>query len=396
MKKNEQLYNSRITKIYLEFISKHYPHVNIDSLLEYAGMARYEVEDPAHWFTQHQVDLFQEKLVKESGNPNISREAGRYATTSKGIGPTRQYTLGLMSLSSIYLLMGRVYALMSRGSKVKAKRLKSNKVEITAKPNDNVSEKPYQCENRIGTFEAVAKLFTPSFAKIEHPECIHKGDLQCIYIISWEDSISIKFKRLRNIFLLASIIFSSVTFFLLSPLSWLLTSSSLATILILFSFYIQLVENRELVKTIESQGNVAKDYLDEINKRYNDSILIQEIGNAISTTLNVDKLLNTVIKTMKNRLHFDRAIIMLSDEDKTKLTYSAGFGYSDEDKTYLKNVEFNLKKPDSKGTMVLAFKEKKPFLLNNIGEIKDNFSPKSRELAEKMGSKITHLCAHNL
>ncbi|MFC1885718.1 hypothetical protein ACFLZM_01485, partial [Thermodesulfobacteriota bacterium] len=52
------IYNSRIIKIYLGYLNKFYPHIESDAMLKYAGIARYEVEDPAHWFSQIQVDRF--------------------------------------------------------------------------------------------------------------------------------------------------------------------------------------------------------------------------------------------------------------------------------------------------------------------------------------------------
>ncbi len=87
------LYSSRITKTYLEYIKNSYPDLDIDSILEYAGMTRYEVEDQAHWFSQDQTDRFQEILVKKTGNPKIAREAGRYTTSHKGMGPVKQYII---------------------------------------------------------------------------------------------------------------------------------------------------------------------------------------------------------------------------------------------------------------------------------------------------------------
>ncbi|MDH3574312.1 MAG: hypothetical protein OEM90_11970, partial [Desulfobacteraceae bacterium] len=90
------LYNSRITKTYIEYIKNSYPDLDIDPILEYAGMTRYEIEDQAHWFSQDQTDRFQEILIKKTGNPNIARDAGRFTTSHKGMGPVKQYTLGLM------------------------------------------------------------------------------------------------------------------------------------------------------------------------------------------------------------------------------------------------------------------------------------------------------------
>ncbi len=84
-------YNSGITKTYLAFIKKTYPDLDIDSIINYSGMTKYEVEDPAHWFTQDQTDCFQQILIKKTGNPNIAREAGLYLMSYEGLGPGKKY-----------------------------------------------------------------------------------------------------------------------------------------------------------------------------------------------------------------------------------------------------------------------------------------------------------------
>ncbi len=101
------LYNSRLMKIYLDYISKYHPDVSIDSILDNAGITWYEVEDPAHWFNQEQIDGFHEILVKTTDNANIARDAGRYSSTSAAAGAVRQYALGLMNMTTVYLLMER-------------------------------------------------------------------------------------------------------------------------------------------------------------------------------------------------------------------------------------------------------------------------------------------------
>ena len=72
------LYSSRIVGTYVDFLATYYPEIEIDSLLEHAGMTRYEVEDPGHWFSQQQTDRFHEIMVKKTGNSHIARDAGRF------------------------------------------------------------------------------------------------------------------------------------------------------------------------------------------------------------------------------------------------------------------------------------------------------------------------------
>ena len=93
-----QLYNSRIVDNYIKLIKKKYSYVDVNSLLSYAKMTPYEVADEGHWFTQKQVNLFQEKLSQLTQNENIAREAGRYAASPDAIGMIRPFVLGMVRI----------------------------------------------------------------------------------------------------------------------------------------------------------------------------------------------------------------------------------------------------------------------------------------------------------
>ena len=387
MTDSSPIYNSRITKTYLEFIKKRYPDLDVDYLLEYAGMAKYEVEDPAHWFSQDQMDRFQEILVKKTGNSNIARNAGRFTTSHEGMGPVKQYTLGLMSLTTLYLMVGKVYPIFSRGAIVKAKKLGANKIEIVSTPKSGVNEKSYQCENRIGMIESVARLFTKTFANVEHTSCFHKGDDSCLYIISWDKTSLIIWKQVRNYSLLIGIIISLGLFFVLPITTWTAVVLICSLIIMAFSFYSELLEKKELYNTVETQGNVAQDLLDEMKIRHSNALLIQKIGQATSSILDINKLINTVVIVMEMHIDFDRGMIMLANKDKTQLSYIAGYGYDKDKENLLRQTAFHLDKPESKGVFVVAFRDQSPFLINDIAEIEKKLSKRSLRFAKKIGTQ---------
>ena len=385
MTDSSPLYNSRIIKTFLEYLKKYYPNLDIDSVLGYAEMTKYEVEDPAHWFSQSQTDRFHEALVKKTGNPNISREAGRYTTSYKGMGPIKQYALGLMSLTRVYLLMGKVYPIMSRGATIRVKKIGPNKVEIVSTPNPGVNEKSYQCENRLGVFESLAKLFTDHLADVEHPLCIHKGDDVCSYIVSWKKTTSLVWKRVRNYSLLISVVTCPALFFALPRTAWIFLVFFCSLTTMALALFSENIEKKELAKTVETQGNVAQDLLDEMNIRHNNALLIQEIGKATSSIINVDQLINTLVSIMKAHIGFDRGMIMLANSDKTRLVYTAGYGYNNGIEELLNQTEFHLDKPESKGTFVEAFRDQKNILINDIAGIEKKLSKRSLAFAKKMG-----------
>jgi len=154
-----------------------------------------------------------------------------------------------------------------------------------------------------------------------------------------------------------------------------------------FSWYSAYLENQDLIKTIETQGDAAKGHLDEMNIRYNDALLVQEIGQATSTILDIDKLVNSVASVMEKRLDFDRGMIMFANKEKTRLLYTTGYGYSKQDEELLQQTEFHLDNPESKGMFVVAFKDQKPFLTNDIAENSQKLSKRSQELARQMGAR---------
>ena len=84
MSGQQPLYNSRIPKIYLRYLRKNYPGLQLDPILQEVGISHYEIEDHAHWFTQDQMDRFYEAIVSKTGDPQIARKAGRFAALSEG------------------------------------------------------------------------------------------------------------------------------------------------------------------------------------------------------------------------------------------------------------------------------------------------------------------------
>ena len=388
---NNPLYNSRITRTYVEYLRKHYPEVAIDSVLAYAGMTASEIQDGAHWFTQNQVDRFYEIVAVKTGNPNVAREAGRFSASTEGLGAAKQYTLGLMSLTSIYMLMGKLYPLLSRAAEITTKKIGSNRVEIICTPKPGVREKPQQCENRIGTFEAVATFLTDKPAQVEHTSCLHKGDDACRYVVIWEKTPAHLWKKIRNYALLSSIAVCPALIPFLPTISWVALLIICASLTAAVTFYSQYLEKAELIKTIKTQGDAAKDLLGEADIRYNNAVFVQEIGQAISTILDIDKLIRTVVSVMQKRLDFDRGMIMIADKKKAHLTYRNGYGYDRELEEVLRNTGFHLGNPRSRGVAVEAFKKQKPFLINDISEIEQNLSERSQEFVKKMGTQ-SFLC----
>lgn len=384
--KDLHIYNSRIIKNYIEYLRRHFPEIDLGAILDHAKMTTYQLEDEGHWFTQEQIDRFHEIVSLLTKNPMISREVGRYSASSEASGAIKQYLLGFVTPAAAYALVEKIAAKLTRGHSFRTKSLGPNSIEVVSIPNPGIQEKIYQCENRMGTLEALAKIFTDRYAKIDHPVCVHRGDDRCVYHVTWEKSPSLIWKRIRNGAILMSLPVC-VSLLLLAPLS-VSVSAIFFYLAFVFgiSYYAEHIDRQKLVMKVETQGDAANRLIEQINLSYNNTLLVQEIGQATSMILDIDQLLAFVMEALKNRLDFDRGMIMLANREKTRLLYYIGYGYDQEQQESLENIEFHLDNPESKGVFVLSFKNQIPLLINDVSEIERDLSRKSLEFARRMGT----------
>lgn len=382
---DKPLYNSRVITSYVEYLKQTRPDIDIEALLEDSGISSYEVADEGHWLTQRQVDRFRNVLLERAHDPSIFREAGRYMASAKSLKAIRQFVMGFITPVQAYIMLGKIASYLNRGVTFQAKKISGNKVEILSICADGINEKPYQCENRMGSLEAVALLFTGKLPVLKHPVCIHQGGRHCQYIISWEEPTFMKWRRIRNYLAIPSILSLVVCGFLLSLGPLLVLASLLAVVTFGISYYAQYIEKKDIYAKIEQQGDTANRLLDQITIGYNNALLVQEIGQAVSSILDIDTLLKFVMETLQKRLDFDRGMIMLANPDRTRLVYISGYGYSSEFEMILKETQFHLDNPKSKGPFVIAFKQQKPILIGDINDVQDDISSRSADLVETLG-----------
>ena len=389
---NKPIYGSKIIELFLKLLKSRYSYVDIDELLKYAGMEPYQVKDEGHLFSQKQVNLFYEKLVQLTGNKKIAREAGRFGSSPEALGSMKGSILGLLGPIRYYELISKFVNKLSKSSKYEANRLGPNRVEIIVTPYPGTKEEPFQCLNRMGYWEAVSSVFHLKPPRIQHPECLFKGDAFCRYIVSWKQSRANIIKRVRNISVavlaIACIIlplkYSAIQFAVIIPVS--------ISIVLMLHILASFLETRGLYETVENLRDSSDDLMEQVDINSENALLINEIGQTLAKESDTEGLFSGVINALQKRLDYDRGLVMLANPDKSRLVFQAGYGYTHEQLAILKKITFHLDNPSSKGIFTTTFHQKKPTLLNDIDEIKDDLTPRSYEFAQKMGVKSIICC----
>ncbi|MFZ3114674.1 MAG: PAS domain S-box protein [Syntrophales bacterium] len=382
-----RLYNSRIISTYLEYFRDVRTDIDIEKLLLDSGIMPYEVEDEGHWLTQRQVDDFSNALMKQTNDYTLFRTGGRHMASSRSISAIRQFIVSFVTPIQAYAMLAKISSYVTRGGTVEIQKVTKTKVRIISKPREGVQEKPYQCENRKGAFETVAILFTHKLPTLEHAKCIHQGNNHCEYIISWEEPVFLKWKRVRSYSVVAAILLITGCSFKI-PLLPLTGLAVLLTFGIIgISYYSDSIERKDVYAKVEAQGEAANRLLDQITVSYNNNLLIQEVGQAVASILNIDELLKSVMNMLQKRLDFDRGMIMLANPEKTELVYVCGFGYHPGHTVLVRDTAFNLNHPASKGPFVKSFREQIPCLITDISDFQEVLSTRSHKFAEALGVK---------
>ncbi len=389
---NPYLYNSRLIDTFLKLIAARYPSINTNDLLNSAGIKDYEASDQGYWFTQEQVDNFYEKLVQLTGNEEIAREAGRFSAAPESLGILRQHTLGLVGPAHVFQLIKKFALNFTRSSIYESRSISKHSVEITVTPHEGVVEKPYQCENRIGIFEATLMLFGRKIQKIAHPECLFKGDNSCRYIVAWENSPSWVLKRIGAG---ASFLFVMASLILLAREDW----SALLTLLYLFvpGFLLLLagvatVEKKELVKSLDFTNKTAELLIKQIDANFNNSHMLNDIGQVLSDCVKRDDILDLVTKILKNRMSYDGGMVLVSTSGRDSLLIQKHYGYSAE---HLKCLDKLFSGPDLSASKEGGFdllSGHTPFLYNDLNEIKEGFSPQLFDFFKSLGAESFICC----
>ena len=146
-----------------------------------------------------------------------------------------------------------------------------------------------------------------------------------------------------------------------------------------------LQEQRGLAEEQYDQSQEAKAQLQNVNvelsRRVDEFTALHDISMAISATLDLDELIQRSLEAVTKHLHFDRALVLIVDEERQQLSRGHGVGGSTELQEVVRRFEFSLDDPDNYFVSLLKSDEA---LL--ISEITEDATEKNYQLAQALGA----------
>ena len=117
-----------------------------------------------------------------------------------------------------------------------------------------------------------------------------------------------------------------------------------------------------------------------LDRRMRELATLCDIGAAITSVLDPDKVVQKIMDSVVDTLGFDRSFLMLVDEDAGLLRYRGCAGVRDEALSYVSELEYDLNRNDV--AVVLTVKENRPIL---VEDVEDTHVPVDRETARRIG-----------
>lgn len=388
---HDSVYSVRLLDPFVKLITTRYQHVDLSEVYAHAHIMPWEIADTSHWLSQKQVNRFIEKAIELTGAPGLAREAGQFLARPDSFGPMRGFILSFVTPHKVFERIGDVIPRLTKSSFYKSQWISTNSFSITVTPFPGIHEELYQCENRIGIFEAVLRNFNYKHFNIVHDQCIFRGGDACHYVISWEKAVWNKIRMLRHY---------TIAFFLPAVLSLALYDSrtlyfGVPTLLLLhflLKFYETEQKYKEALFGLESLNDSRDQLLELLDTNYDNAQLTSDIGQVISKHTSVDAILSELVKVLQRRLDFDRGMILLSDSQKENLYFKAGFGHLDKETRVLQKATFSLNNPNSRGVFVRSFHEQVPLLVDDFEEFQKKHTTKSIDIAKSLGVKSFVCC----
>ncbi len=378
------LYNSGIIGNYINYLESHHGDLDTDELLRCSGLTRFDINDEGHFLNQTQINRFHRCLDEVLIDPKISYKVGLHALQMKSTGTLKQYGLQFITPAAIYRAVDRLYPRWARGHLSKTTITGNNRAEVTVTVRPDVREEPFQCENRQGIFEAIGTLLTGQASQVAHPRCMHRGDDACGYLISWQENPSTVWKRAGAYAGALTIAVAAATLFFLPAALWMPLTLAMGVVFLSILLFGSRLEKKELTGVLKKQGDSAGNLLEEIENRYQNAKLVQEIGLAGADILEENTFLDAVLESMSRNLEFTRGMIALCDAGCTRLRHAANFGFSQSERQFLDQMDVGIDPENTSDRFIRSLKNGRPVYLSNIQSNSEGLAPNSITLIENL------------
>ncbi len=401
-------FKSVIFASYFELLKDKYPHVDIKTLIEEAGLSIDYISDENSWVSVTAEKIIMDLIVEKTKNRNIFLMAGQSGISRTGLG-TAIYFLAsnIIPLDSIYKSLPKMTGLLNKVIAVEVAESKNGYFKFIFKPNladlDEeeaellISRMPLVMENTKGYYSSfpTIKNLPPAQTKIDllddktgtysievtyFSKSKIVGQLATLLPLTVGLLLTWMFKNYLNIDTMgASFISCSVVATFLSAYFYIKTRK-------LKGFSIQ---TEESLFRLDRQYKDLYDAKSQLQRKLEESQANFHLVSHLISAVMEEEVLQLGCESLVENLNYDRAFILLYDKKQNCLKLAASKGLTPAFKESILGLAIPADIDDNDpAKFTNVFKTKKALLVKDVGQhilkLKD---PKSLQILQGSGSR---------
>ncbi len=190
----DPVYSNRLLKGVIDFTEARFGKVITDEVLARVGIDRLTLNDMSGFTSAELCHTIVTTTAELTGDKTIPYQAGRDFPNS--IGKVGGFIIGIISPAIFMKTLSSIEHRIALKTLNRTTQIGKGRFRIEITFRDGFRERPYVCENRIGCYESAPLFFGLPYAKVEHPQCMHRGEGNCVYLVDFPEYRYLAFKRL--------------------------------------------------------------------------------------------------------------------------------------------------------------------------------------------------------
>ena len=383
--KTKQELNCKIIRTMLNYVLEQKGDACAKKFIQAVDLDESYIRNENNWVSFETYNRGCEFVKKVFNDEKIFYKIGIYSFSKPdNFGTMARMALRLLTPNAIFKKTAEIANHAVKFGKYRVKEFSKNRMVLEFKNGPNYPFYLHNCDYRIGLFAGIPQLFGLPIAKHSHLKCMANGDDRCEYEFIWQAKSLVLFRKHAVRGLLTGSALSALFF-----LFHVFGQTQIQAILSIFTtlvFYLSGVildmrataKDNALIATAES--NEIEETIAFANQKYKEASetvrkleAIIEANAALSLKLLSTELIEVVLNIIKHSLGYDRAMIMMVNEEGTHLCQPMVVSdATDKDQQSVKELTIDLKDSGMLFTKVVRTGE--PILISDVEqfpELKD-------------------------
>lgn len=379
--------NARLLKPMLKYYQTRFGREALEGMAQRLGTSLRVLEDEDRWFSVQNFRDISRLMAEDTGEADISYEAGKAFVEPGILGPERILARAAAGTGLLYKQMQKVTDRYSAVTDWEVSVHPGRTADIVFHTKSIELDDPMFCRNRLGLIEAVPTLFDLPPANVKHPECLHEGGSCCRYEVSWTSHSA----------WVRPVMWSGVLLAVAALVLWLI-GSQWAGLALVVGLVMGIAgaggaaldrarEAKRVRETANLQVSALEESLEANDRRVEQLLLIQALNEVAARHLDEETLLDAFLDRLVQDSSWDRVLLMLRDEEAGVLGDTRSRGFEPQAAERVRGLEISLAvRGDDERLFANIVARREAELIVDLPGYATGLTERNRKLLEDFGS----------